>query len=38
SKKDLAKREVPSPNMADAFIMAYAPVSGGMKINPEALL
>jgi len=37
SKKDLAKREVPSPNMADAFIMAYAPVSGSMTINPEAL-
>ena len=26
SKKDLAKREVKSPNIADAFIMAYAPV------------
>ena len=25
SKEDLAKREVPSPNLADAFIMAYAP-------------
>jgi phage terminase large subunit len=25
SKKDLAKRDVPSPNIADAFIMAYAP-------------
>ncbi len=24
SKKDLRKREVPSPNIADAFIMAYA--------------
>lgn len=28
SKKDLAKRKVKSPNLADAFIMAYAPVSG----------
>lgn len=26
SKKDLAKRDVPSPNLADAFIMAYCPV------------
>jgi len=26
SKKDLAKRDVPSPNIADAFIMAYCPV------------
>lgn len=25
SKKDLAKRDVKSPNMADAFIMAYTP-------------
>lgn len=25
SKKDLAKRDVPSPNKADAFIMAFAP-------------
>lgn len=25
SKKDLAKREVPSPNKADAFVMAFAP-------------
>lgn len=27
SKKDLAKRDVKSPNMADAFIMAFAPVT-----------
>lgn len=26
SKKDLAKRDVRSPNMADAFIMAYSPI------------
>jgi phage terminase large subunit len=25
SKKDLAKRDVKSPNLADAFIMAFAP-------------
>ena len=24
SKKDLAKRGIPSPNIADAFIMAFA--------------
>lgn len=34
SKKDLAKRSVPSPNIADAVVMAYAPVTSGLKINP----
>ena len=29
SKKDLAKRDVPSPNIADAFIEAFAPVKRG---------
>lgn len=38
SKKDLKKRDVPSPNIADAFIMAYAPVQGGLKINPGMLI
>ena len=28
SKKDLDRREVKSPDLADAFIMAFAPVSG----------
>jgi phage terminase large subunit len=28
SKKDLRKREVPSPNKADSFIMAFAPRDG----------
>lgn len=37
SKKDLAKREVPSPNLADAFIMAFAPTQGRMVIS-DALL
>lgn len=37
SKKDLAKREVPSPNLADALVMAYAPGAGPMNINPDAL-
>lgn len=33
SKQQLAKRDVKSPNIADAFIMAYAPVKKGMNIN-----
>ena len=28
SKIDLAKRDIPSPNLADAFIMAFLPLSG----------
>lgn len=35
SKKDMAKRGVVSPNLADAFVMAYAP-EGGFKL--EALI
>jgi len=31
SKKDLAKRDVASPNLADAFVMAYAP--RGRRVN-----
>ena len=37
SKSDLRKREVPSPNLADAFIMAYAPIRRGLKLNPDIL-
>lgn len=37
SKRDLRKREVPSPNLADAFIMAYATVTRGLKLNPDVL-
>lgn len=42
SKKDLAKSTrdggaVPSPNLADAFIMAYAPGNKPMKIDPNAV-
>ena len=33
SKKDLAKRDIKSPNLADSFVMAYAPVIGGLNIN-----
>lgn len=33
SKKDLAKRDVKSPNIADAFIIAYAPMQFGLNIN-----
>jgi phage terminase large subunit len=32
SKKDLAKRDVPSPNVADAFIMAFAPTESAMDV------
>lgn len=27
SKKDMAKRQIPSPNLADALVMCYAPVA-----------
>lgn len=37
SKKDLVKRNIDSPNLADAFIMAYNPLIGTM-INYEDLL
>lgn len=37
SKKDLAKRDVPSPNLADALVMAFAPGAEPMKINPNLL-
>lgn len=37
SKKDLAKRGIASPNLADAFVMAFAPAVEPMKINPDAL-
>ncbi|MDN3813683.1 PBSX family phage terminase large subunit [Morganella morganii] len=36
-KKDLAKRDIKSPNIADAFIMSFSNVRGGIKINPAAL-
>ncbi len=37
SKKDLAKREVPSPNLADALVMAFAPGQKAMIISEDAL-
>jgi phage terminase large subunit len=37
SKKDLAKRDVASPNNADAFIMAFAPGYEPLKISKGAL-
>lgn len=37
SKKDLAKREVKSPNLADSVVMAFAPGQAPMRINPELL-
>ncbi|KER03386.1 MULTISPECIES: PBSX family phage terminase large subunit [Photorhabdus] len=38
SKKDMKKRGIPSPNKADAFIMAFATISAGIRINPNALM
>lgn len=37
SKQDLAKRNIPSPNLADAFIMAFAPFTPPMVISDAAL-
>lgn len=37
SKKDMKKRGIPSPNRADALIMAFAPVQSGLNINPNVL-
>jgi phage terminase large subunit len=37
SKKDLSKREVPSPNLADAIVMAFAPGATPMRISEAAL-
>lgn len=38
SKEDLKKREVPSPNLADAFVMCYAPdAPATLNINKSVL-
>lgn len=37
SKKDLAKRDIKSPNIADAFIMAFAPIKRPFRITEEDL-
>nr|DAU37604.1 MAG TPA: large terminase [Caudoviricetes sp.] len=37
SKKDMKKRGIPSPNRGDALVMAFAPVQGGLNINPKIL-
>lgn len=38
SKKDLEKRDIPSPNIADAFVMCFAPEGfGRVRINQEAI-
>ena len=37
SKKDMRKRGMPSPNRADALVMAFAPVQAGLNINPNVL-
>lgn len=38
SKKDLAKRDIPSPNLADAFIMAFAPGGSVMPVFSNEIL
>lgn len=35
SKADMKKRGIPSPNKADALIMAFAPINLGLNINPS---
>ncbi|ULJ60786.1 PBSX family phage terminase large subunit [Wielerella bovis] len=35
SKADMKKRGIPSPNKADALIMAFATINLGLKINPS---
>lgn len=35
SKKDLAKRDVPSPNLADAVVLAFAPIQRAMIIRDD---
>ncbi len=37
SKKDLSKRDVPSPNLADACVMAFAPGHEPMAVSTDAL-
>ncbi|OYZ14124.1 MAG: terminase [Sphingomonadales bacterium 28-64-96] len=37
SKQDLAKRNIASPNLADAFVMAFAPFERPIVISKEAL-
>lgn len=37
SKPDMAKRNLASPNLADAFIMAFAPYRAAMVISDKAL-
>lgn len=37
SKKDLSKRDIASPNIADAFIMCFAPEIARMKISNRIL-
>ena len=37
SKKDMRRRGIPSPNKADALIMAFAQIEGGLSINPDIL-
>ncbi len=36
SKKDLAKRDIKSPNLADAFVMAYAPANQSLFVGKDS--
>ena len=38
SKDDLKKRDIPSPNLADALVMVYAPVQPKMEISKDTVL
>lgn len=38
SKRDLAKREIPSPNLADACVMAFTPTLRGQLLISEDIL
>ncbi|HAT2459180.1 TPA: PBSX family phage terminase large subunit, partial [Serratia marcescens] len=37
TKDDLKKRDIPSPNVADAFIMAFAPIEMPLVISDDFL-
>lgn len=38
SKDDLKKRNIPSPNLADALVMCFAPIQPKMEISKETVL
>jgi phage terminase large subunit len=38
SKEDLKKRDVPSPNLADALVMCFAPIQRKMEVSADVVL